>query len=113
VSACPSPHARYENKLHTVVDLARREHSHRADDTPDNARSTKYLRARADESILLCRAAHVGNIREHPSLYAKLDRPSDYGGDDLGLMGVSNPILKLEGDRWNAPQNIERGGIFM
>ena len=82
----PSPHARKENKLHTTVDLARREHSHRTDDPPDNARSTKHLRVRTDESILLCRVAHVGNIREHPSLHTKLDRPGDYGGDDLTLV---------------------------
>jgi hypothetical protein len=86
VSASPSPYARYENELHTAVDLARREHSHRADHAPNNARSTKHLRVRADESILLCRAAHVWNIREHPSLYPKLDRPGDYRGDDLSLV---------------------------
>lgn len=104
---------RYKNKLHTAVNLARREHSHRPDDAPDNTRSTEHLRTWADESILLCRAADVGNIREHPGLYAKLDRPSDYGGDDLGLIGISDPILNPKGDRSHLPQNIERGGIFM
>ena len=65
---------------------SRREHSHRTDDPPDNARSTKHLRVWTDESILLCRVAHVGNIREHPSLHTKLDRPGDYRGDDLTLV---------------------------
>ena len=84
------------NKLHTTVGGTGREHFPRADDAPDNARGTKYFRVRADESILLRWAAHVGNIREHPSLYTKLNRPGDYGGDDLGLMEVSNPISNLE-----------------
>ena len=109
---CPlvsAPHARYENKLHTTVDLARREHSHRADDTPDNARSTKHLRVRADESIFLCRAAHVGNIREHPSLYAKLNRPGDYSGDDLGLTGVSNLRSQREIDGTYTRTSNEEG----
>ena len=30
--------------------------------------------------------AHVWNIRENPSLHAKLDRPGDYRGDDLTLV---------------------------
>lgn len=95
---CQPPLARYKNRPHTAVDLARREHSHRTDDAPNNARSTKHLRARADESILLRRTAHVRNIREHPGLYPKLDRPGDYRSDDLALMRVSNPILNLEED---------------
>lgn len=90
-----------------------REHSHRADDAPDNARSTKHLRVRTDESILLCRAAHVRNIGEHPGLYGKLDRPCDYGGDDLGFMRVSIPIPNPDGGGRDVPQNIGRGGIFM
>lgn len=110
---CQALIRRHENKQHTAVDLAGGEHSHRTDDAPDNARSTKHLRVRADESILLRRAAYVGNIREHPGLYAKLDRPGNYGGDDLALMRVNNQILNQDGDGWDIHQNIERGGIFM
>lgn len=112
VSACPLSSARY--KPHTVVNPASREYFRRTNDTPDHTCGTKHLRARADEAILLCRAANVRDIREHPGLYTKLDRPCNHGSDNLACTRVSNPTPYAGKERWwDIHQNIGRGGTFM
>lgn len=66
-----------------VINLSRRELSRRTDNTPDDTRGSKHLRARADESALLRLLTHPRDIAEHPRLHAKLGRPSDDGSNDL------------------------------
>ena len=66
-----------------VVDLPRRELSLRANDTPNDGRGTEHLRARTYELVLLRQTAHIGDMREHPRLYAELDGARDDRGKDL------------------------------
>jgi len=63
--------------------LTWRELAGRADDAPDDACGSENLGRGADEAVLLIRAAHVGDIGEHPSLDSKLDGPGNNACDDL------------------------------
>lgn len=73
-----------EEEDEAVVDLPLRELARGADDTPDNGCRAEHLRRGASEAVLLCRVAHILDVREHPRLHTELDGTSDDGGDDLG-----------------------------
>lgn len=66
-----------------MIYLPLREHTRRANNTPNNRCSPKYLRRRANKPIHLVRTTHIWNISEHPRLNSELDSPRDDSGDDL------------------------------
>ena len=72
-----------EEKRKPVIDLTFRELTRWADDTPNDASSTKHFCGRTDKSILLVGFANTRNVAEHPRLDTKLDSTSNDGCHNL------------------------------
>ena len=75
----PSKEEVCDSRIH----LVRREKVRRAHDTPNVARSSENLRARASEAILLMRGADIRDVLKHPRLDTKLYCSCDRSRDDL------------------------------
>lgn len=66
-----------------MIHLTRRELKPRPNNAPHDARGPKHLCARTDKPVLLARLAHILDIREHPCLYAELNRARHHRRDRL------------------------------
>ena len=72
-----------EEERKTVVHLALGELALRANNTPDDRRSTEHLCAGADETPLSLGGTDALDVREQPGLDTELDGTADDGRNDL------------------------------